>query len=68
MNKQHKAFLDAATIIASRIDRIELAEKLGVSKQIVGAWCNGTLKLPPGRAKQISELTGGEITIESLLY
>ena len=45
---------------------IELARALGVSAQAVCIWATGRNRVPPKRAIQIQEITGGRVTVADL--
>ena len=61
---QRGAFLRAVAIVGNNN---RMAKALGVSAQVVGKWINST-SLPPGRAMQVSNLTGNKVKLTELLY
>lgn len=44
----------------------QLAEELGISKQMVHKWLKGNSVITPIRAMEIEDLTGGAVTAEEL--
>lgn len=44
-----------------------MAEKLGVSRQVISAWKNGHVKMSAYHAIRIERATKGEITIDDLI-
>jgi DNA-binding transcriptional regulator YdaS (Cro superfamily) len=59
-----EALLRAIELIGSQA---ELARRLGVRPQLISQWTKGKRPLPPTRAAQIEELTGGHVTRADLL-
>lgn len=44
-----------------------LAERMGITPQLISNWRSGRIKIPAYRAIQIERATKGEITIDDLI-